>query len=60
MHIASARSSERRDTHIRVYDCLASHHEMRVPVWGADAVTRAVSNWRPLRHFLNLWRDVSF
>jgi hypothetical protein len=24
------------DTHIRVYDCPARHHEMRLTVWGAD------------------------
>ena len=39
MHIASTPLSERRDTHIRVYDCPACHHEMRLTVWGADAVT---------------------
>jgi hypothetical protein len=25
------------DTHIRVYDCPACHHEMHLTVWGADA-----------------------
>jgi hypothetical protein len=30
---------ERRDTHIRVYDCPACHHEMRLTVWGSDTST---------------------
>jgi hypothetical protein len=40
MHIASInRLPERTDTHIRVYDCPACHHEVRLTVWGADPVT---------------------
>ena len=40
MHIASVDPSpERNDTHIRVYDCPACQHEMRLTVWGADAVS---------------------
>jgi hypothetical protein len=39
MHIANVDSSpERNDTHIRVYDCPACQHEMRLTVWGTDAV----------------------
>jgi hypothetical protein len=30
---------ERADTHIRVYRCLACHHEMRLTVWGVDPAT---------------------
>jgi hypothetical protein len=29
----------RRETHIRIYDCPACHHEMRLTVWGADALS---------------------
>jgi hypothetical protein len=29
----------KRDTHIRVYDCPVCHHEMRLTVWGADALS---------------------
>jgi hypothetical protein len=40
MHTASINPlPERTDTHIRVYDCSACHHEMRLTVWGVDAVT---------------------
>jgi len=40
MHTASMNPMpERTDTHIRVYDCSACHHEMRLTVWGVDAVT---------------------
>ena len=40
MHTASINPLlERTDTHIRVYNCSACHHEMRLTVWGADAVT---------------------
>ncbi len=35
----TARLPERTDTHIRVYNCSACHHEMRLTVWGVDAVT---------------------
>jgi hypothetical protein len=39
MRIASFDSSPKRsDTHIRVYDCPACHHEMRLTVWGTDVV----------------------
>ena len=31
-------SPERTEHHIRVYDCSACHHEMRLTVWGVDAV----------------------
>jgi hypothetical protein len=30
---------ERADTRIRVYRCLACHHEMRLTVWGVDPAT---------------------
>jgi hypothetical protein len=37
MHSAGIESlPERSDTHIRIYNCPACHHEMRVTVWGAD------------------------
>jgi hypothetical protein len=40
MHIASVDPlPERSDTHIRVYDCPACEHEMRLTVWGADALS---------------------
>jgi len=40
MHTASINPfPERTDTHIRVYHCSACHHEMRLTVWGVDAVT---------------------
>ncbi len=40
MHTASMNLlPERTDTHIRVYNCSARHHEMRLTVWGVDAVT---------------------
>jgi hypothetical protein len=40
MHTANVSlSSERRDTHVRVYNCPACHHEMRFTFWGADTVT---------------------
>jgi hypothetical protein len=29
---------EKGDTHIRVYRCVACHHEMRLSVWGIDAL----------------------
>ncbi len=31
---------QRGDTHIRVYNCSACHHEMWLTVWGADTVTQ--------------------
>ena len=38
MHVARTHSlAGKSDTHIRVYDCPACHHEMRLTVWGADA-----------------------
>jgi hypothetical protein len=40
MHVARTRSlGGNSDTHIRVYDCPACHHEMHLTVWGAAAVT---------------------
>ena len=40
MHIARTHSlAGKIDAHIRVYDCPACHHEMRLTVWGADPVT---------------------
>ena len=40
MHTASINPlPERTDTHIRLYHCSACHHEMRLTVWGVDAVT---------------------
>jgi hypothetical protein len=40
MHIARTNSlAGKSDTHIRVYDCPACHHEMRLTVWGANPVT---------------------
>jgi len=40
MHTASINPLlERTDTHIRIYNCSACHHEMRLTVWGADAMT---------------------
>ena len=39
MHIAGVNPlPDRADTHIRVYDCPACRHEMRLTVWGAEAV----------------------
>jgi hypothetical protein len=36
MHVARTRSlAGKSDTHIRVYDCPACHHEMHLTVWGA-------------------------
>jgi hypothetical protein len=32
-------SRKRGDTHIRVYNCPACHHEVWLTVWGADTVT---------------------
>jgi hypothetical protein len=32
-------SRGKSDTHIRVYDCPACYHEMRLTVWGANPVT---------------------
>ena len=29
---------ERSDTHIRIYDCPACHHEMRLTIWGSDVL----------------------
>ena len=38
LHIANIDPlSEGRETHIRVYNCPACQHEMRLTVWGADA-----------------------
>ena len=31
---------ERSDTHIRIYDCPACHHEMRLTVWGPDVLSK--------------------
>jgi hypothetical protein len=40
MHSAGIESlPERGDTHIRIYNCPACHHEMRVTVWGADVLS---------------------
>ena len=40
MHIASIDPLlEPALTHIRVYDCPACQHEMRVTVWGADTLS---------------------
>jgi hypothetical protein len=40
MHIAGIDPlSERSETHIRVYDCPACQHEMRLTVWGTDALS---------------------
>jgi hypothetical protein len=40
MHIARTKSlAGKSDTHIRVYDCPACHHEMRLTVWGANPLT---------------------
>jgi hypothetical protein len=40
MHIANINLlPERSDTHIRVYDCPACHHEMRLTVWSTDKLT---------------------
>jgi len=37
MHVARTYSMVgKSDTHIRVYDCPACHHEMRLTVWGTD------------------------
>jgi hypothetical protein len=34
---------ERIDTHVRLYDCPACHHEMRLTVWGADMLSWGAS-----------------
>jgi hypothetical protein len=40
MHVARTHSlAGNSDTHIRVYDCPACHHEMHLTVWGTAAVT---------------------
>jgi len=40
MHVARTHSlAGKSDTHIRVYDCPACHHEMHLTVWAAAAVT---------------------
>jgi hypothetical protein len=37
MQIASLdRFPERSDAHIRVYNCAACHHQMRLTVWATD------------------------
>jgi len=37
MHIARTDSlAGKSDAHIRVYDCPACNHEMRLTVWGAN------------------------
>jgi hypothetical protein len=37
MHIARTYSlAEGNETHVRVYDCPACHHELRLTVWGAE------------------------
>ena len=40
LHIANIDPlPEGRDTHIRVYNCPACQHEMRLTVWGVDALS---------------------
>jgi hypothetical protein len=39
MRAAGVDSMPRSDSHIRVYDCPACHHEMRLTVWGTDALS---------------------
>jgi hypothetical protein len=40
MHIARTHSlAGKSDAHIRVYNCPACYHEMRLTVWGANPMT---------------------
>jgi hypothetical protein len=39
MRIASIDLEETSCTHVRIYDCSACRHEMRLTVWGADALS---------------------
>jgi hypothetical protein len=34
---------ERSDTHIRIYNCPACHHEIRLTVWGTDCPSAQAS-----------------
>jgi hypothetical protein len=40
MRIASiAPQLEKSDTHVRIYDCRACLHEMRLTIWGTDVLS---------------------
>jgi hypothetical protein len=42
MYVASTGTLAKSDqTHIRIYKCHACEHEMRLTVWGADALIEA-------------------
>jgi hypothetical protein len=39
-------------THVRVYECHACHHEMRLTVWGAEDLTPTKARVSSLPDFL--------